>query len=115
MSISESGKLLAYGLSSGGSDWQEWKVLDVATVLLRVELDRDADGVVGPVALRGHDQHRCIAARAAIEAYRKAIELSAPNAGGLLDRASAYVAIGVRPVGSPSTSDGQAANASATR
>src|SRR5215203_100610 len=31
VSISEDGKLLAYGLSSGGSDWQEWKVRDVET------------------------------------------------------------------------------------
>jgi prolyl oligopeptidase len=29
--VSEDGKLLAYGLSSGGSDWQEWKVRDVET------------------------------------------------------------------------------------
>jgi prolyl oligopeptidase len=29
MSVSEDGKLLAYGLSSGGSDWQEWKVREV--------------------------------------------------------------------------------------
>ncbi|GAX42516.1 peptidase S9 prolyl oligopeptidase [Tolypothrix sp. NIES-4075] len=31
LSISEDGKLLAYGLSSSGSDWQEWKVRDVET------------------------------------------------------------------------------------
>ena len=31
MSVSEDGKLLAYGLSSGGSDWQEWHVRDVET------------------------------------------------------------------------------------
>ncbi|HEY4588496.1 MAG TPA: prolyl oligopeptidase family serine peptidase [Thermoanaerobaculia bacterium] len=30
-SVSEDGKLLAYGLSSGGSDWQEWRVRDVET------------------------------------------------------------------------------------
>ncbi|MFL6196165.1 MAG: prolyl oligopeptidase family serine peptidase [Thermoanaerobaculia bacterium] len=30
-SVSEDGKLLAYGLSSAGSDWQEWKVRDVET------------------------------------------------------------------------------------
>ncbi|MFM2061376.1 MAG: hypothetical protein RLZZ507_1046 [Cyanobacteriota bacterium] len=29
--ISESGKLLAYGLSTSGSDWQEWKVKDIQT------------------------------------------------------------------------------------
>ena len=29
--ISEDGNLLAYGLSTAGSDWQEWKVRDVAT------------------------------------------------------------------------------------
>ncbi|HEV8579779.1 MAG TPA: prolyl oligopeptidase family serine peptidase [Thermoanaerobaculia bacterium] len=29
MSVSEDGKLLAYGLSSAGSDWQEWKVREV--------------------------------------------------------------------------------------
>ncbi len=28
---SDDGKYLAYGLASAGSDWQEWKVLDVAT------------------------------------------------------------------------------------
>ena len=28
---SDDGKLLAYGLSTSGSDWQEWKVRDVAT------------------------------------------------------------------------------------
>lgn len=31
LSISEDGKLLAYGLSTSGSDWQEWKVRDVET------------------------------------------------------------------------------------
>ena len=29
--VSEDGKLLAYGLSSAGSDWQEWKVREVET------------------------------------------------------------------------------------
>lgn len=29
--VSEDGNLLAYGISSAGSDWKEWKVLDVAT------------------------------------------------------------------------------------
>src|ERR1044071_8365102 len=29
--ISEDGKLMAYGLSSAGSDWEEWKVRDVKT------------------------------------------------------------------------------------
>jgi prolyl oligopeptidase len=31
IAISENGKLLAYGLSTSGSDWQEWKVRDIAT------------------------------------------------------------------------------------
>ncbi|HEV2852810.1 MAG TPA: prolyl oligopeptidase family serine peptidase [Thermoanaerobaculia bacterium] len=31
VSASENGRLLAYGLSSGGSDWQEWKVREVET------------------------------------------------------------------------------------
>jgi prolyl oligopeptidase len=31
LSISENGKFLAYGLSTSGSDWQEWKVRDVET------------------------------------------------------------------------------------
>ncbi len=31
LSISDDGKLLAYGLATSGSDWQEWKVRDVAT------------------------------------------------------------------------------------
>ncbi|TVP60017.1 MAG: S9 family peptidase [Nodularia sp. (in: Bacteria)] len=31
LAISENGQLLAYGLSSSGSDWQEWKVRDVET------------------------------------------------------------------------------------
>lgn len=31
LSISEDGKFLAYGLSTSGSDWQEWKVRDVET------------------------------------------------------------------------------------
>ncbi|MTJ53573.1 S9 family peptidase [Anabaena sp. UHCC 0253] len=31
ISISENGQLLAYGLSSSGSDWQEWKVRDITT------------------------------------------------------------------------------------
>lgn len=30
-SVTDDGKLLAYGLSSSGSDWQEWRVRDVAT------------------------------------------------------------------------------------
>ena len=29
--ISENGKLLAYGLSTAGSDWQEWQVRDIET------------------------------------------------------------------------------------
>lgn len=29
--FSADGKYMAYGLSSGGSDWEEWRVLDVAT------------------------------------------------------------------------------------
>ncbi|MBD2101183.1 prolyl oligopeptidase family protein [Leptolyngbya sp. FACHB-261] len=31
LAISEDGKFLAYGLSSSGSDWQEWKVREVET------------------------------------------------------------------------------------
>ena len=31
IAISEDGKLMAYGLSNSGSDWQEWKVRDVET------------------------------------------------------------------------------------
>ncbi|MDL2716465.1 MAG: prolyl oligopeptidase family serine peptidase [Acidobacteriota bacterium] len=31
IAISRDGKTLAYGLASGGSDWQDWRVLDVAT------------------------------------------------------------------------------------
>ncbi|HYW22015.1 MAG TPA: prolyl oligopeptidase family serine peptidase [Nodularia sp. (in: cyanobacteria)] len=31
LDISDNGKLLAYGLSSSGSDWQEWKVRNVET------------------------------------------------------------------------------------
>ncbi|WP_414562374.1 MULTISPECIES: prolyl oligopeptidase family serine peptidase [unclassified Anabaena] len=31
LAISDNGKLLAYGLSTSGSDWQEWKVRDVET------------------------------------------------------------------------------------
>ena len=31
MAVSDDGKLLAYSLSSSGSDWQEWKVRDVST------------------------------------------------------------------------------------
>jgi len=31
LSVSDDGKLMAYGLSSGGSDWEEWRVRDVAT------------------------------------------------------------------------------------
>jgi len=31
IAVSEDGKLLAYGLSTAGSDWQEWKVRDVET------------------------------------------------------------------------------------
>ncbi|MFN6564011.1 MAG: prolyl oligopeptidase family serine peptidase [Nostoc sp. ChiSLP01] len=31
LSISQDGKLLAYGISTSGSDWQEWKVRDIET------------------------------------------------------------------------------------
>ncbi len=31
VSVSDDGSLLAYSTSSGGSDWQQWRVLDVAT------------------------------------------------------------------------------------
>jgi prolyl oligopeptidase len=31
LSISDDGKLMAYGLSASGSDWQEWRVRDVET------------------------------------------------------------------------------------
>jgi prolyl oligopeptidase len=30
-SVSDDGRLMAYGLSSGGSDWEEWRVRDVTT------------------------------------------------------------------------------------
>src|ERR1044071_9437669 len=30
-SVSDDGKLIAYGLSTSGSDWQEWKVRDIET------------------------------------------------------------------------------------
>lgn len=32
LALSEDGKLMAYGLSTAGSDWQEWKVRDVESV-----------------------------------------------------------------------------------
>jgi prolyl oligopeptidase len=31
VSVSEDGRLMAYGISASGSDWQEWKVRDVAS------------------------------------------------------------------------------------
>ncbi len=31
MAVSEDGKMMAYGLSASGSDWQEWKVKDIET------------------------------------------------------------------------------------
>ena len=31
LAVPDDGKLLAYGLASAGSDWQEWKVRDIAT------------------------------------------------------------------------------------
>ncbi|MGC9526060.1 MAG: prolyl oligopeptidase family serine peptidase [Limnospira sp.] len=31
IAITEDGKLMAYGLSTSGSDWQEWQVLDIET------------------------------------------------------------------------------------
>ncbi|WP_414753580.1 prolyl oligopeptidase family serine peptidase [Anabaena sp. CCY 9910] len=31
LAISDNGKLLAYGIATSGSDWQEWKVIDVET------------------------------------------------------------------------------------
>ncbi|MBD2250282.1 prolyl oligopeptidase family serine peptidase [Nostoc parmelioides] len=31
LAISDNGKLLAYGMATSGSDWQEWKVIDVET------------------------------------------------------------------------------------
>ena len=37
MDVSDDGKLLAYGLSRAGSDWQEWKVRDVATASDRAD------------------------------------------------------------------------------
>lgn len=38
MSVTDDGKLLAYGLSSGGSDWVEWHVKDVATGVDKADL-----------------------------------------------------------------------------
>ena len=38
MSVSDDGKLLAYGLSSGGSDWVEWHVKDVGTGVDKADL-----------------------------------------------------------------------------
>ncbi|MEI2422444.1 prolyl oligopeptidase family serine peptidase [Limnospira fusiformis] len=32
IAISEDGNLIAYGLSASGSDWQEWKVMDINTL-----------------------------------------------------------------------------------
>jgi prolyl oligopeptidase len=40
MSVSDDGKLLAYGLSRGGSDWQEWSVREVQTGKDRPDLVR---------------------------------------------------------------------------
>jgi len=31
LAVPDNGKLLAYGLATAGSDWQEWKVRDIAT------------------------------------------------------------------------------------
>ena len=31
MEVSDDGRLLAYGVSSAGSDWQEWRVRNVET------------------------------------------------------------------------------------
>jgi prolyl oligopeptidase len=45
---SPDGKLLAYGTSSGGSDWQEWRVRDIAT-------GKDTDDVVQWVKFSGAD------------------------------------------------------------
>lgn len=44
--ISEDGKLMAYGLSASGSDWEEWKVRDVDTA-------RDRDDLVKWVKFSG--------------------------------------------------------------
>ncbi|HXG46101.1 MAG TPA: prolyl oligopeptidase family serine peptidase [Methylomirabilota bacterium] len=33
LAVSDDGRLLAYGTSTGGSDWQEWRVRDVETAL----------------------------------------------------------------------------------
>jgi len=38
MSISDDGKLMAYSLSSGGSDWMEWHIKDVATGVDKTDL-----------------------------------------------------------------------------
>jgi len=38
VSVSDDGNLMAYGTSSGGTDWQEWRVRDIATGVDRSDL-----------------------------------------------------------------------------
>lgn len=52
MSVSYDGKLLAYSLSASGSDWQEWKVRDIAT---GKDLDDDLKWVKFSGASWSHD------------------------------------------------------------
>ena len=51
VSISEDGKYVAYGLSSGGSDWEEWHVIDV-------EAGKNTDDVLKWVKFSGASWRR---------------------------------------------------------
>ena len=91
LQISEDGKLLAYGLSSGGSDWQEWKVRDV-------EAGRDLPDLLRWVKFSGaawtHDNKGFFYSR-----------YDEPKEGRPLEEANFYQKLYYHRVGTPQSED----------
>jgi prolyl oligopeptidase len=90
-SVSEDGKLLAYGLSSGGSDWQEWKVREVESGR---DLADDVNWVKFSEATWTHDNKGFFYAR-----------YDEPKEGRQLEEANFYQKLYYHRLGTPQSAD----------
>src|SRR5436305_696324 len=90
-SVSEDGKLLAYGLSSGGSDWQEWRVRDVETGR---DLPDALKWVKFSLAAWTHDNNGCFYSR-----------YDEPHEGRPLEEANFYQKLYYHRIGTPQSAD----------
>ena len=90
-SVSEDGRYLAYGLSTSGSDWQEWRVRDIET-------GRDLDDLIKWVKFSGaswdHDSKGFYYSR-----------YDEPEGGGELKSANYFQKLYYHRLGDPQSSD----------